>query len=130
MPGLFTTVDDTDVLVGTLFGGPACTVAEPIDYYGRFDRFFDNHAGVHLQHTDPPSEDDHGDTVAQASPAVVGSEVAGEIDGGADADVFRIARPAPRYVDGLHDGIGGHGWSFEARGRQHGRLQRRRRLPE
>ena len=89
--GLFTTVDGTDVLVGTLFGGPACTVAEPVDYYGRFDRFFDNHAGVHLEHTDPPSEDDHGDTVAQASPAVVGSEVAGEIDDGADADVFRIA---------------------------------------
>ena len=88
--GLFATVDDTDVLVGTLSGGPACTVAEPVDYYGRFDRFFDNHAGVHLQHTDPPSEDDHGDTVAEASPAVVGSEVAGEIDGGADADVFRI----------------------------------------
>ena len=88
--GLFATVDGTDVLVGTLFGGPACTVAEPIDYYGRFDRFFDNHAGVHLQHTDPPSEDDHGDTVAGASPAVVGSQVAGEIDGGADADVFRI----------------------------------------
>lgn len=89
--GLFTTVDDTDVLIGTLFGGPACTVAEPIDLYGRFDRFFDNHAGVHLQHTDPPSEDDHGDTLAHASPAVVGSEVAGEIAGGADADVFRIA---------------------------------------
>ena len=88
--GLFTTVDSTDVLVGTLSGGPACTVAEPIDYYGRFDRFFDNHAGVHLQHTDPPSEDDHGDTVARASPAVVGSEVAGEIGDGADADVFRI----------------------------------------
>ena len=89
--GLFTTVDGTDVLVGTLSGGPACTVAEPVDYYGRFDRFFDNHAGVHLQHTDPPSEDDHGDTVAEASPAVVGSAVAGELDGGADADVFRIA---------------------------------------
>ena len=89
--GLFTTVDGTDVLVGTLVGGPACTVAEPVDFYGRFDRFFDNHAGVHLQHTDPPSEDDHGDTLAQASPAVVGSEVAGEIAGGADADVFRIA---------------------------------------
>lgn len=88
--GLFTTVDGTDVLIGTLSGGPACTVEEPVDYYGRFDRFFDNHAGVHLQHTDPPSEDDHGDTVAEASPAVVGSEVAGEIDGGADADVFRI----------------------------------------
>ena len=89
--GLFTAVDGTDVLVGTLSGGPVCTLAEPVDFYGRFDRFFDNHAGVHLQHTDPPSEDDHGDAVASASPAVVGSEVVGEIDGGADADVFRIA---------------------------------------
>lgn len=88
--GLFTTVDGSDVLIGTLFGGPACTVDEPRDYYGRFDRFFDNHAGVHLQHTDPPAEDDHGDTVATATPAVVGSEVAGEIAEGADADVFRI----------------------------------------
>jgi len=88
--GLFTTVAGTDVLIGTLVGGPVCTVAEPVDYYGRFDRFFDNHAGVHLQHTDPPSEDDHGDTLAQASAAVLGSEVAGEIDDGADADVFRI----------------------------------------
>lgn len=88
--GLFTTVDGTDVVIGTLYGGPACTVEEPFDYYGRFDRFFDNHAGVHLQHTDPPAEDDHGDTVATATPAVVGSEVAGEVAGGADADVFRI----------------------------------------
>lgn len=89
--GLFTAVDGTDVLVGTLSGGPPCTVAEPVDYYGRFDRFFDNHAGVHLQHTDPPSEDDHGDTVAAASPVVIGSEASGELDNGADADVFRIA---------------------------------------
>ena len=88
--GLFTTVDGSDVLIGTLFGGPACTVAAPVDYYGRFDRFFDNYAGEHLQHTDPPADDDHGDTVAAATPVVVGSEVAGEVGDGADADVFRI----------------------------------------
>ena len=88
--GLFTTVDGSDVLIGTLFGGPACTVAAPLDYFGRFDRFFDNYAGEHLQHTDPPGDDDHGDTVATATPVVVGSEVAGEVAAGADADVFRI----------------------------------------
>ena len=88
--GLFTTVDDSDVLIGTLYGGPACTVAQPIDYYGRFDRFFDNHAGVHLQHTDPPADDDHGDTVASATVVLAGSETAGDILNGADADVFRI----------------------------------------
>lgn len=88
--GLFTTVDDSDVLIGTLIGGPACTAEDPVDFYGRFDRFFDNHAGIHLQHTDPPSEDDHGDTVAAASPVVVGSEASGELADGADADVFRI----------------------------------------
>ena len=88
--GLFTTVDGADVLIGTLSGGPACTVAEPTDYYGRFDRFFDNYAGVHLQHTDPPPDDDHGDSMASATPVVVGSETSGEIDTGADADVFRI----------------------------------------
>lgn len=88
--GLFTTLDGSDVLIGTLYGGPACTVDEPVDYYGRFDRFFDNYAGVHLQHTDPPADDDHGDTLAAATPVVVGSEVAGEVGDGADADVFRI----------------------------------------
>lgn len=88
--GLFTAVDDSDVLIGTLYGGPACTVAQPVDYYGRFDRFFDNYAGVHLQHTDPPADDDHGDTIATATPVVIGSETGGDVLGGADADVFRI----------------------------------------
>ena len=88
--GLFTTVDGSDVLIGTLYGGPACTAAQPVDYYGRFDRFFDHHAGAHLEHTTPPAEDDHGDTLATATPAVPGSETEGDIEDGADADVFRI----------------------------------------
>lgn len=88
--GLFTTLGGTEELIGTLSGGPPCTAADPVDFYGRFDRFFDNHAGVHLEHTDPPAQDDHGDTVAAATPVVVGSEVAGEVADGADADVFRI----------------------------------------
>lgn len=88
--GLFTTVDGDEALIGTLWGGPDCTAAEPFEYFGRFDRFFDNHAGEHLRHTDPPALDDHGDTIASATSLVVGSEATGEIDDGADADVFRI----------------------------------------
>ena len=88
--GLFTTVAGSEALIGTLYGGPDCTVGAPVDYYGRFDRFFDNYAGAHLQHTDPPTADDHGDTIASATPLVVGSEATAEIDDGSDADVFRI----------------------------------------
>ena len=89
--GLFTTLDGNDVLIGVLSAGTQCVAGVgQLDSFGRFDRFYDNHAGAHLQHDDPPPEDDHGDRVAEATSVVLESEVAGEIDHGSDADVFEI----------------------------------------
>ena len=87
--GLFTPGGDgDDVLIGMLTGGPEddCTR----DSYGRLDRFFANHAGVHLVPTDPPPADDHGGSADEATGVLTGSETAGQIDDGADADVFRV----------------------------------------
>ena len=86
--GLFTAGDDgQQALIGQLSGGPEdCSM----DSYGRFDRFFVNQAGVHLLPTDAPLPDDHGGSAADATGVLAGSETAGEIDSGSDADVFRI----------------------------------------
>ena len=87
--GLFTSGGDgDDVLIGMLTGGPEddCTR----DSYGQLDRFFANHAGVHLVPTDPPPADDHGGSADEATGVLTGSETAGRIDDGADADVFRV----------------------------------------
>ena len=87
--GLFTPGGDgDDVLIGVLTGGPEDDCTQ--DSYGRLDRFFANHAGVHLVPTDPPPADDHGDSVEDATGVLVDSETAGSIDDGADADVFRV----------------------------------------
>ena len=87
--GLFTAGGDgDDVLIGLLLGGPAddCT----IDIYGRFDRFFANHAGVHLTPINPSPADDHGDSIDAATGVIHDSETPGRVDDGADADVFRV----------------------------------------
>lgn len=89
--GLFTMVEGSGLLIGILSAGPECTVgAVPLDFYGRFDRFYRSHAAEYLHHDDPRLPDDHGDTIVEATPVVPGSEVAGEVDDGSDADVFRI----------------------------------------
>ncbi len=87
--GLFTPGSDgEDVLIGTLAGGPEDDCSR--DVYGRLDRFFASHAGVHLVPTDPPPVDDHGGNSEVATGVLVGSETAGRIDDGTDADVFRV----------------------------------------
>ncbi len=87
--GLFVTTDEGEAaLIGALAGGPADDCSR--DSYGRFDRFFANHAGVHLLPTEPPPVDDHGGTADDATGVLLGSETAGQIDDGADADVFRV----------------------------------------
>ena len=87
--GLFAQGDDGgDVLIGALVGGPEddCTR----DGYGRLDRFFANHAGVHLLPDSPPPADDHGDSADVATGVLIGSRTGGRIDDGTDADVFRV----------------------------------------
>ena len=87
--GLFTSDSaGEDVLIGILTGGPAddCTR----DSYGRLDRFFGTHAGVHLVPTNPPLVDDHGGTADDATGVLTGSQTQGRIDDGSDADMFRV----------------------------------------
>ena len=92
--GLFTPGSDgDDVLIGLLAGGPEDDCSK--DSYGRFDRFFANHAGVHLIPTDPPPVDDHGGTADEATGVLIGSETAGRIDDGSDSDVFRVGIVEP-----------------------------------
>ena len=87
--GLFATASDGEQpLIGLLSGGPPDDCSR--DSYGRFDRFFGNHAGVHLVPTETPLPDDHGDAVADATGVLTGSETSGRIDDGSDADVFRV----------------------------------------
>ena len=87
--GLFTPGSDgDDVLIGVLIGGPADDCSR--DSYGRFDRFFGGHAGMHLIPTDPPPPDDHAGTAEEATGVFIGSETAGRIDDGSDSDVFRV----------------------------------------
>ncbi len=87
--GLFTPGSDgDDVLIGLLVGGPEDDCSK--DSYGRFDRFFANHAGVHLIPADPPPVDDHGGSADAATGVLTGSETAGRIDDGSDSDVFRV----------------------------------------
>ena len=87
--GLFTPGSDgDDVLIGMLTGGPEDDCSR--DGYGRLDRFFASHAGVHLLPADPPPADDHGGSADNSTGVLVGSETAGRIDDGADADVFRV----------------------------------------
>ena len=99
---------DDDVLIGVLSGGPPqdCTK----DSYGRLDRFFANQAGVHLLPTDPPPTDDHGGSADVATGVLAGSETAGRIDDGTDADVFRIEIVEPGtltvYTTGAVDTFG------------------------
>ena len=107
--GLFTPGNDgEDVLIGMLAAGPAddCTR----DSYGRFDRFFANHAGTYLVPTDPPPPDDHGGSSDEATGVLTGSETAGRIDGGSDVDVFRVDITEPGtltvYTTGSLDTLG------------------------
>ena len=107
--GLFTADSGgDDVLIGVLSGGPPddCTR----DAYGQFDRFFGNQAGVHLEPTNPPPADDHGGTAEEATRVLIGSETAGRIDDGSDADVFRVDVVEPGmltvYTTGLLDTFG------------------------
>ena len=107
--GLFTSDDaGEEVLIGLLSGGPAddCTR----DSYGRLDRFFGTHAGVHLVPTNPPLVDDHGGTADDATGVLSGSETRGQIDDGSDADMFRIDITEPGtltvYSTGMLDTVG------------------------
>ena len=107
--GLFTSNSDgEDALIGLLSAGPAddCTR----DSYGRLDRFFGTHAGVHLVPTNPPLVDDHGGTADDATGVLIGSETRGEIDDGSDADVFRLVITEPGtltvYSTGTLDTVG------------------------
>ena len=75
--GLFTPDSaGEDVLIGMLSGGPAddCTR----DSYGRLDRFFATHAGVHLVPTNTPLVDDHGGTADDATGVLTGSQTPAE----------------------------------------------------
>ena len=87
--GLFATGDEAEQsLIGLLSGGPADDCSQ--DSFGRFDRFFVNHAGSHLLPTETPVPDDHGGAAEDATGVLTGSETSGEIDDGSDTDVFRV----------------------------------------
>ena len=86
--GLFATDDEAEQsLIGLLAGGSDCSQ----DSFGRFDRFFVNHAGGHLLPTETPVPDDHGGAAENATGVLTGSETPGQIDDGSDTDVFRVA---------------------------------------
>ena len=107
--GLFTPGSDGgNALIGLLSGGPADDCAR--DSYGRLDRFFGTHAGIHLVPTDPPAVDDHGGTAEDATGVLTGSDTRGRIDDGSDADVFRVHITEPGtltvYSTGSLDTVG------------------------
>ena len=107
--GLFTPdIDGDEMLIGLLTGGPTDDCSR--DSYGRFDRFFGSHAGVHLIPANPPVADDHGGTAEAATGVLIGSVTGGRIDDAADADVFRVDIMEPGrltvYTTGSLDTVG------------------------
>ena len=82
-------------LIGALAGapiGPACPMEEI--KVGRFDYFFVNEAQQYLN-PDELYTDDYGGSFASATSILLGSDISGEIDHRADADMFRIEVSEP-----------------------------------
>ena len=85
--GLF--LRDGGYLVGVLSGGPACA-RNITDYYGPFRDFY-SQISRWLNPPDPPmSDDDHGNTCAEATTVRLPSTTAGNLERGGDVDAFRF----------------------------------------
>ncbi len=96
--GLFAFDDELEawLLIGALSGGSkgeACPTMGAI--VGRLDLFYFNEAQRYLRPDEPPFNDDWGGSFAAAAGILLNSETAGQIEHGADADMFRIVVTEP-----------------------------------
>ena len=81
--------DDQWQLIGALSGIPGESCPTEGITFGRLDYFYVNEAQSHLNPDDPVA-DDYGGSFTSATGVLLGSEINGEIDHRADADMFRI----------------------------------------
>lgn len=92
-------INDQSQVVGQLYGGSSSCTGSGTDTYGRFDIAYQAGLSSWLSDTTPQSDDDHGDTCADATPLPMNASLSGSIESAGDADVFRLSVPERMRVE-------------------------------